>query len=68
MRRKAFWVAGISVALLLLLRKKSPAAAAAAAPSSGFLPLGLATIYFDPGQTYDVNANVNSPAFGNEIN
>ncbi len=76
MKHKVLWAVGISAGLLLLLRGKSTAAAAAPATSSAggvpagvdTTPIGLASIYFDPGTTYDVNANVSSPSYGNTIN
>ncbi len=72
MKRKHLVVAiAAGVVVVLLLRRKA-AAAAAAAPAGfgavGNTPLGLASIYFDPGQTFDINANVNSPTFGNTLN
>lgn len=70
MKHKALWVVGISAALLLLLRKKTAAAASTSpAPTSvDYSPIGLASIYFDPGQTYDINANVASPTYGTTLN
>lgn len=76
MDKRLLWVGG-AVALWLLLRPKSSAAAPAAATTSagssptGFAnltPIGLASVYFDPGQDVEINANVNSPSFGNTIN
>jgi hypothetical protein len=66
MSRKEWYVAiGAGLLLLLLLRKK--AAAAAAPLEGGFSPLGIASIYFDPGQSFTVNANTNSPSFGQTL-
>lgn len=70
MSRKHWYIAiGASVGLWLLLRRKSSAASTSSTSSlGGFLPLGLASIYFDAGQTYTVNANVNSPDYGSSVN
>lgn len=59
----------VGVGVWLLLRPKSSAASTSSTSSlGGFLPIGLASLYFDPGQTYTVNANVNSPDFGSSVN
>lgn len=63
MKRKYLYIAGAGVVLWLLLRRKA-AAAATSSTLGGFTPIGIGTIYFDQGQTFDINANVNSPSFG----
>jgi hypothetical protein len=68
MSRKEWYVAiGAGVALWLLLRKKAAAAAASEPLTGGFTPLGIASIYFDTGETFDINANTNSPDFGRTL-
>ncbi len=71
MKSKVLWVVGISAALYLLFRSKSSATPIAAATSSGagvsLNPIDLASIYFDPGQTETINANVSSPTYADPL-
>jgi hypothetical protein len=66
-KRKYVYLAGAGVVLWLLLRRKAAAAATTSSTLGGFSPIGFAEIYFDPGQTFDINANVNSSDFGRTI-
>jgi hypothetical protein len=69
-RKKTLLVAaGVGLVLWLLLRSKSAGASTSSSSSlGGFSPIGIASTYFDPGQTFTVNANVNSSSYGSAIN
>ena len=65
--KKVVLAVGAGVLLYLLLRRKAAAATSTAATSTGFSPIGIASIYFDPGTDFTVNANVNSPSYGQTL-
>lgn len=66
---KAFWLAaGAGLLAYLLLRRNAAAATTGATSSGSFSPIGLASTYFDPGESFTVDANVSSSSFGQQLN
>jgi hypothetical protein len=66
MKTKTLFVAaGIGLVLWLLLREDYASASTSTGSSlGGFSPITIASTYFDPGQSFTVNANVNSSSYG----